>query len=279
MEEVIFDRECEPLFESIDYNPRYTDEDRALIEILNEEHYYSGDIVNRYRIHRLRLLKAASKIINLLMSRGGFYIVLHIITFLSVDEFVLIAAATGSVLMEFMNEKSVLARRMKTWLINVHRKISLRPNMSYLSSLSSGYLLRREFEMFKIFDCRDVIVDHFCWLPKTPKLKAEFNPVHQVIAIQTPGNLYVLAYGGEFRKKFGQILYAIHREDPEHIAWFSWNPTGVFLLVATLWAFKRRLEFSICKYYVFYFIFFDIIKNTIFFFFIFSINFVMLHFF
>jgi hypothetical protein len=74
-------------------------------------------------------------------------------------------------------------------------------------------------------------IDGSGFLPACNLTSAAFNPCYPIIAITLNHHLYVIAYGGEARKKRGQILFAISLDYPLlRYRIMNWSPSGDYLL-------------------------------------------------
>ncbi len=75
-------------------------------------------------------------------------------------------------------------------------------------------------------------IDGSSFLAENNLNSAEFNPCYPLIAVMMYEHLYVITYGGEARKKRGQILFGIHFVHPSLMyRAVNWSPSGDYLLM------------------------------------------------
>ena len=77
----------------------------------------------------------------------------------------------------------------------------------------------------------DYKIDGSSFLPGNNLTSAEFNPVYPLLALTMYDHLYIITYGGEPRKKRGQILFGLHFNHPSLMyRIINWSPSGNYLL-------------------------------------------------
>ena len=77
----------------------------------------------------------------------------------------------------------------------------------------------------------DYKIDGSSFLPGNNLTSAEFNPVYPLLALTMYDHLYIITYGGEPRKKRGQILFGLHFNHPSLMYRIvNWSPSGNYLL-------------------------------------------------
>ena len=250
----MFDQESDGVFEQIVCNPQFTADELITIKRLEWEHKALSTTTTKL-MTRIQLISRAVYIISCLMMKNGFYAVKEILHYLTPKEFIIIAAACDTLLLEFFTPESVLSKKMFTWLCTKYKWYSMKPNMKHLCSLSNGQTLRKELKMFNLKGNLGPVIDDFRWLPKKLKqrMMVKFNPCYPIVAIKVLSSVYILAYAGPMRQEKGQILYCINRRECEalYIKWISWNSTGNFLLMTTKEQTPSNshyeLIFSVCK--------------------------------
>jgi hypothetical protein len=256
----MFDPESDVIFEKIVCNPKFTPDELRTISRLEWKHK-ALDTTSTKMLTRIQLLTKAVYIITCLMLKNGFYAVKEILNYLTPKEFILIAAACDSLLLEFFTPESILSKKMLAWLCKKYKWYNMKPNMKYLCSLSNGQILRKEVRMFNLAENLGPIIDDFRWLPKKMRqnMMVKFNPCYPVVAIKVSNSVYILAYAGSIRQEKGQILYCINRRECEdrYVKWISWNSTGQYLLMTTRERppsdYNYEITFSVCTFFLAFF--------------------------
>jgi hypothetical protein len=224
--------DSDSLFETIELNPEFSTSEKKVLDLLRWTHKVQH-ATTAQRLQQVKGLTTAAWIIGLLMSSQGYYAVLHILTFLTPKERVLIAAATGELLMDFFSPQNKIGKDLSQWLCSRDNAIRhLVPNLEHLCSLPSGELLLREVKLLKSVELK-WMVDEFCWIQKTGLTHVEYNPIYPIAVIRSNYNIYFMALSGLVRSTQGQILMCATPKKHEAFNWMSWNPNGEYLLVAT----------------------------------------------
>jgi hypothetical protein len=216
-----------------------TEEEKKIAKDLGWNYKFKG-IVSRYRTNQVRwLLTIVPFIIRLLSARGGVDVVERLIDYLSVSDFLYLAAVTDGHLLPFFRSTSRIYKRfVEKVVVKLYKNkrdcmkgpVALRP--TYFSQLTSGKELLRAYRTFK--------VNKFLWKIDDSTLfdnsyitLIEFHPTRPILAmVDASRKLYVIAYGGEERQRRGQILY-IEPAPKYSLSTFralNWSPNGEFLL-------------------------------------------------
>jgi len=236
-------------YEQIECDPTYTPEELVTINRISWAHKCLGTTTTKIMNHVKFLTKAVSLIALLLTSQGGVDAIGLILDYLEPKEFVLVAAASDSLLMCFFTPESKCGKKVESW---IRVKFDKEPNMIYLCSLPNGQALKRELKLFDMSHAIVHCVDDYFTLPTilpANEVNVHFNPVYPIVAVFHHfvfDIIYILAYSGNTRKTYGQTLFQIVKYVPENIKFFSWNSTGSILLVATSRIPGFILKFSIC---------------------------------
>jgi len=216
-----------------------TPEERKITDKLGWTHKFDN-IVSSRRTNRVRWLVVLVPFLTLLINApGGFDIFERIVKYISVRDFLLLAAASGDLLAPYLRPKTSLYRSL---LKDIGKNLSacqircdvenFAVSTRHFVSLTQGSDLLREYRLFKepLFEWKidDSSLFHF----SSPQV-VEFHPTRPIVAMvnQNP-TLYILAYGGEERRTRGQIMYV--ESQPPHsragIIALNWSPNGNYLL-------------------------------------------------
>ena len=216
-----------------------TEEEKKIAEALGWKHKFNG-IVSCYRTNQVRwLLVLVPFIIRLLSARGGVDVMEHLIDFLTVNDFLYLAAVTDGHLMPFFRSSSRIYKRFTEKIIVklystkrdcIKGPVALRP--AYFAQLTNGKELLRSYRTFKATKYLWKIDDSTLFDNSYITL-VEFHPTKPLVAIvDASRKLYIVAYGGEERRLRGQFFYIepAPRYTTSTFRAINWSPTGEFLL-------------------------------------------------
>ena len=246
-----------------------TEGEAKIAEALGWKHKFKG-IVSCYRTNQVRwLLVIVPFIIRLLSARGGVDVVEHLIGYLKVSDFLYLAAVTDGHLLPFFRPSSRLYKRFTDKIVFklytskrdcMKGPVSLRP--TYFAQLSSGKELLRAYRTFK--EAKYIWkIDDSTLFDSSYITLVEFHPTKPLFAmVDASRRLYILAYGGEERKRRGQFFY-IEQAPKYSLSTFralNWSPNGEFLLALEGPLNKNyachNVYIRLCKYACFFHIFF-----------------------
>jgi hypothetical protein len=251
-----------------------TPEETKIADSLSWTHKFDS-IVSHSRTNRIRcLLTVIPFLVNLLAAPGGYDVMERVIDFLSITDFLLLAAAApdNTFLPFFRINSKIFAKflsKIESKLIAQKRTCPLAPftlNSKYFTTLTSGRQLLREYRLFKMPQFSWKIDDSTIFCTNYVKL-IEFHPTKPILAmVDNSRRLYIIAYGGEERRQRGQILFVeaqplfstcIYRA-------LSWSPNGTYLLAmqapydqlyesvgVTLKLCKLKYELCVCDVFFF----------------------------
>lgn len=210
--------------------PNLSEEEKLVVKRLGRTHKitnYTSDL----KIEQLKLYTFAVGIIDLLMQSGQLDMVLFIMSFLSVTEFIKLAAATNSSLVAtFWNPRAKVFKTFRSQIF-LRSICHDEPNLRRLSSITTGQELLREYRLFQIPKL-DWKIDCSQLLPNNAVSSAHFNPNFPILAVMVMKKIYILAYGGEVRQVRGQILYVSDMHDyADKFRTIHWSPSGRYLLI------------------------------------------------
>ena len=248
----MFDQESDDFFNEMVSDPEYNSEELLVIKRLDWEYKALG-MTTKTIVRRIQLLVRAVQILTLLMANRGVYAVREILSYLTPKEFILLAAASHNLIMEFFTVESSIAKKIFSGLSKEYQKYGLIPNLKYLCSLPTGQLLKKELLIFKVLSSRHYVIDDFALIPQSKYLNVVFNPRYPILALSQYNSLYIIAYSGSIRQTAGQILFFVKHYKPQYIKWFSWNSTGSYLLMASNEYTNKNckgqlVSFSVCMY-------------------------------
>ena len=186
---------------------------------------------NDYEIATLKAFAFGVGIINMLSENHQFYVLLHILTFVtSVKDFVFLTAAAEQEFFDlFWTPGSKMMKQFANhFMLKTH--FHKKPNKYRLNSLTTGAQLLREYRVLQAPKIKYKI-DGSGFLPSNNLTMATFNPIYPLVAVSLHKQLFIIAYGGEQRKQRGQIVFAADLEH-QHCRFRSinWSPAGDFLL-------------------------------------------------
>jgi hypothetical protein len=179
----------------------------------------------RYKIFFLRQFIFAVGVINLLLGRNQILVLSMIISFLNAKEFVKLAACADPTLLKyFWYENSQMLQKFKRENCTLEHFHFYYPSKERLLAIKNGedllreyYVLRKPKLNWKI-DC----------FPNCSITCLSFNPVHELLALLSCGDITVIAYAGRVRKENGQIIFTTRVSDRYY--GINWSPSGEYLL-------------------------------------------------
>ena len=179
----------------------------------------------RYKIFFLRQFIFGVGVINLLLGKNQVLVLSMIISFLSAKEFVKLAACADPTLLKyFWYENSQMLQKFKRENCTLEHFHFYYPSKERLLAIKNGedllreyYVLRKPKLNWKI-DC----------FPNCSITCLSFNPVHDLLALVSCGDITVIAYAGRVRKENGQIIFTTRVSDRYY--GINWSPSGEYLL-------------------------------------------------
>ena len=159
-----------------------TEAEMKITDLLGWTHKFES-IVSRSQTRRVRwLVLIVPFLVNLLAAPGGYDVMERIIDFLSITDFLLLAAASDTLLLPFFRPNSKIYKRFLSKISSklIHNKrtcplapLSLTPR--YFETLKTGKDLLREYRLFKVPQYRWKVDDSAIFSTSTIKL-IEFHP-------------------------------------------------------------------------------------------------------
>lgn len=217
-----------------------TPEERKITESLGWTHRFDT-IVPRTKVNRVRwFVVLIPFLMRLISAPGGYDVFEKISDYLNAKDILLLAAATDSLFMPFINSSSKIFNRISKRIINKAKSFKLVCQTSEFSisrkrlcSFDNGIDLLREYRLFKRPQFCWKIDDSSLFTHSFPHL-VEFHPDRPILAmVDQTRRLHILAYGGEERRTRGQILFI--DPQPRHSFFtfraLNWSPDGSYLLV------------------------------------------------
>jgi hypothetical protein len=210
--------------------PNLSEEEKTVVKRLGKSHKITN-FTSDLKIEQLKMYTFAVGIIDLLMEHGQLDMVLFIMSFLSVTDFVkLAAAANSSLVATFWNPQAKVFKAFRNQIF-LRSICHDEPNLRRLSSITTGQDLLREHRLFQIPKL-DWKIDTSQLLPNNCVTSAHFNPNYPILAVLVMKKIYILAYGGEVRQIRGQILYVSDMLNYcDKFRTIHWSPSGRYLLV------------------------------------------------
>jgi hypothetical protein len=225
-----------------------TQREKIVANRLSISHTLTNDGTPASNIENLKIFIIGVAIVDMLMSAGQYDIIFYLFQFLTMKDFVhLAAAANSSILPTFWTPTSSIFKRLSKKLFfkfNFHD----RPDSNRLATFLSGIDLLREYRVLKKPKL-DWKIDASVLLPNGHITSVAFNPVHPMVAITLAQKIYILAYGGQVRAIRGQILFGIDKPTlPVLFVNINWSPTGKYLLCIMGQTNKEPYQITIIQY-------------------------------